>query len=231
MEELSFPPYLMKVCKYCGQKDTFYYGDLECECKNKIFFIYKSRPIMTDYEKKIWKEYRSTVQQFYNKNKLNEHNTSDQIKNGTCWGIYGDDRVLLIKDSHNNIVDQIDIVKYTEKIKQFGDEKIEVKSKCCKCGKEYTLFDSSKYGYDAIIDEKDRKYKDNQMIQVKNCKCGNNRYRVRIGISNLGREDFIENCPDMDPQLWIEAFDWITIDLVCSECGKIRKKWFDYETM
>lgn len=61
---------------------------------------------------------------------------------------------------------------------------------------------------------------------------------MTITICSEGKEDFIENLCDgilngkkYKKSDWTEAFGWITINLVCYNCGFEDSRWVDYETM
>lgn len=96
------------------------------------------------------------------------------------------------------------------------------------------LFDSSKNGYDAIVKPincSDRFVKFKKKTKCHTCSCET--YKVYMNIHSTGKNDLLEDqvCEYITEENWTNAFDWISIDLECSNCGKKIKRWFELETM
>ena len=113
-----------------------------------------------------------------------------------------------------------------------------IKTVCSKCGYEYLIFDSRAHGWDGYIGrDLDERLLDAQAKVFCCGKCNSNRFNLKITISSQGREDFIGELKDeIDKGLfakedWVNAFEWIKIDITCLGCGKKYPNFVDYETM
>lgn len=109
-----------------------------------------------------------------------------------------------------------------------------LKAKCPTCLKEYLLFDTDYHGWDGwICHNEESAAKDRPEIHPIECeKCSNKTHEVVVIIDSQGKQDFIEEAGDgFDIERWQDAFEWITIDIKCSECGKVTKELVSYETM
>ena len=120
------------------------------------------------------------------------------------------------------------------KILESNDKEI-TKAVCEKCNKEFLLFDSGKHGWNGFIcgdDYLDREMPFNQYFCSE---CEKDTFGINIKISSQGKEDFEEECLSDDDSFtladWVNAFDWITISLLCEECGFNSEEWLDFETM
>jgi hypothetical protein len=108
-------------------------------------------------------------------------------------------------------------------------------AKCKQCGKEILLFDSRYYGYDGVcnhIEHPDKQYGTDGKIKTKKPHCEGAGYKVYVAFSNTGKDDLLVEQPieGITEENWKDAFDWITIHLECSKCGK-KTKVLDFETM
>lgn len=99
---------------------------------------------------------------------------------------------------------------------------------------EFIIFNSNLHGYDAITTQQKFPLLPHKYKKKSRCRqCGSEFYRVYISIHNTGKIDLLNGESDntISDVNWVDAFDWFTIDLVCSNCGKKIKKWFEIETM
>ena len=96
------------------------------------------------------------------------------------------------------------------------------------------LFDSSKNGYNALINAVNYSDEHIKFQKKSKCsKCGCDTFKVIVNIHNTGKKDLLEEqrCDEINESNWTDAFDWISIDLECPTCGKKIKSWFELETM
>ena len=109
-----------------------------------------------------------------------------------------------------------------------------IKAKCHQCTKEYMIFDKDFHGWNGLVchDSEQAAIKRPGLI-VWNCtKCNSLIHNAWIRISTLGKKDFIEETEgEFKENLWPDAFDWIYIDVICSNCNKKTDEWVSYETM
>ena len=121
--------------------------------------------------------------------------------------------------------------------KYAGDYALVVEAVCMDCGKPQLLFDKSKHGWDGFVCH-DGVSVPTEELKSWNCsKCDCDIHNIGICLLSQGKEDFIDETGISDGETefseddWVEAFEWITIDLNCYGCGCNDKKWIDYETM
>ena len=56
--------------------------------------------------------------------------------------------------------------------------------------------------------------------------------QIEVHISNIGKQELLsEPGNGLNDSNWEDAFDWFTIDLTCSGCSPISRKYLDIETM
>ena len=113
-----------------------------------------------------------------------------------------------------------------------------IKVACCKCNKEYLVFDSHAHGWDGYI----CRYLPERPLEIQadNFHCGNCNsieFSFKIIISSQGQNNFIGELAEeikngkFTKEDWVNAFEWITMDLTCLRCGKIYPNFINYETM
>jgi hypothetical protein len=111
-------------------------------------------------------------------------------------------------------------------------EKNLIKLKNASCG-EITLFDAAKHGYDAVVCG--LKINQSEELLPFTCTdCGGGMFRVFMSFQSQGKETFIKEVvaenPAFKPEDWVDAFDWITVNLECAGCGRHLDGWLEYET-
>ena len=128
----------------------------------------------------------------------------------------------------------IELETYKSTSQEANIHPVIVKVKSTQLKNEFEIFNSLLYGYDAIISNKQEmamptKYKRKSKCHI----CGCETYKIYINIHNTGKKDLLEDqaCEYINEDNWVDAFDWISIDLECSDCGKKTKEWFEMETM
>ena len=110
-----------------------------------------------------------------------------------------------------------------------------VKVKCAECGEEMIIFDSGKHGWDGYVCKDDFLDRDDPFVAYSCEECGGNKFRVGLKISSQGKQDFIDECVSNDDSFsaeeWVDAFEWIVINLICVNCNSESNEWLDLETM
>lgn len=221
MEEV--PVYLREISKVMGihrEEDGAYHLELMIEVQGQHDFIpYLSYRGLTEEEKQEseWiKEFRKRYAYLWGQGYCM---TSKTTKDGTMYGCTKDgeftDLELYRSDGQNVAVTPIVVKAVTSDLNT-----------------EVELFHSLRNGYDAMISAEQTylpvKFKKKNKCRV--CACET--YKIYVHIHNTGRQDLMEcDCEKITDKNWTNAFDWISIDLECSKCGKKTKRWFETETM
>lgn len=118
-----------------------------------------------------------------------------------------------------------------------NEDKTVINAKCLSCNKEYEVFNAQKHGWDGFVCNSGP-VSPSQVSSVSCAKCENNGFNLYITVLSQEKEDFIEESGLMDSrgntlskEDWVNAFEWLRIDLVCAECRQKNKGWLDIETM
>lgn len=133
---------------------------------------------------------------------------------------------------------------YSEKNKDYvcvgeyeEDYGLVVMCNCVFCNRKHLVFDMSKHGWNGFVCKDGVTIPEEKLFDWKCKECGSSVYHMTISISSEGKEDFVENLTDeigegeFKEEDWIESFSWITINIVCYDCGFENTRWIDYETM
>lgn len=129
-------------------------------------------------------------------------------------------RYLVRRNFWGRIVDKINVeeIKAKESVRIF-------KVKCKKCGKEWILFDSRKYGYDAIMNDR-QENNDDCPIQFSQLECFSCQIRIRI-INDLSYDEFVEEKVNGTLEEFSNAYT--SIEIFSVNRNK-KKKVFEEET-
>ena len=201
-------------------------GVIKCECGSNDCLPLESKEILTPEMKAYQVEYKKIIDELISKAPHGYNSYTIRQDKGKHIIGYG--------GSVDKFIPFRDITELEKKIKNFPLIPLIIVAKCAKCRKEILVLDSSKHGYDALIEEDKEKYSDSYKMKQKGAcrKCKSQAYKVMVKISHTGKEHVMsEDDPDITEENWAEAFDWITINLECSGCGKVTKDWIDLETM
>ena len=112
-----------------------------------------------------------------------------------------------------------------------------VKAVCMDCRRKHLIFDSNKHGWNGFVCHEDVEVPDEKLVRWNCTKCGCDTHGIKLGINSHGKQDFIDESgiadgdSDFSEDDWVNAFDWITIDINCFKCMRHDKKWIDFETM
>lgn len=126
---MVIPSYINKIAVNAKMRGNCVYFDLKCACGCENFFVLQNKPTPENIEK------QTKLEELFKKYKGSCY--SD--KNGnfvlTTFGFLG-----LFKRKY--ILPKSEFPKFIEIIK----------AKCVNCNEEFIIFDSSKYGYDGVIE-------------------------------------------------------------------------------
>ena len=104
-----------------------------------------------------------------------------------------------------------------------------------KTKEEIVLFDAGKHGWDGYVCKDDFLDRNEPLVNYICEDCGKQVFQVKLKISSQGKQDFIDECVNNDDSFseeeWVDAFEWININLVCDSCDSTVDGWLDLETM
>lgn len=221
------PKYLIEVADIIKADELNSKFDIICDtCKGRNFLI----------KKEAFKYYQS---EWYKKLKDREEELRKEYKhlfdNGAIIGYSGNKMLVAI---NYQILVSVDMSDIMQKLFETPQQYHYIDAQCEICGKQIVLYDSRKHGYDAFARKFDQGVKplmfrtDGKLKQKRACTCGQESYKVSMIIDSTGREDLFKETDGLITEdTWTEAFEWITINLECPKCGKIKKSWFSQETM
>jgi len=113
-----------------------------------------------------------------------------------------------------------------------------VKVACCNCYQEYLVFDSHAHGWDGYICRYlPERPSELQIINFRCDDCNSIKFNIKVIISSQGLNDFVSELAEeikngkFVKEDWVNAFEWISMDLTCLGCGKEYPQFIDYETM
>lgn len=186
------------------------------------FILYRSYAIPTEEDKR----FRAWINEFKMKYSHLWHNGYIMTSKSTADGkiVFGCE-----KDRR-----YIDLATYIPKDKDTEIPPMRIKAKAENIKSDFDLFDSALYGYDGMISHNNSYHGVIRYKRKSKCRlCGCETYKIYVDIHNTGKQDLLEDqpCEEITEENWTNAFDWISIDLMCSNCGKQTKRWFEMETM
>lgn len=116
-----------------------------------------------------------------------------------------------------------------------GDYALLIKAICKDCKREWLLFDMSKHGYDGYVCHDGITVPDSGLMQYACAECKGRYFEIIMGLEVEDKEQFIEEVVEEEPdhfseEDYVDAFNWITIDIKCLCCEKWMKGWLDFET-
>lgn len=193
---------------------------IEIQGQNKFvpFLSYKE---LTEKEKKeiSWvKEFKNRYADLW----ASGYNlTSKRVSDGTVYGCTKDGKYTDLEIYHSEHLD-------------YSEVPIVVKIESLILKSEFEIFNSLLYGYDAVssgIPQRQLPVKFKKKCKCRICGCET--YKVYVYIHSTGKKDLLEyqKCANITVDNWVNAFDLFSIDLECSNCGRMTKNWFELETM
>ena len=114
-----------------------------------------------------------------------------------------------------------------------GSHALMVNARCTDCGSEYTVFDAARHCYDGMVcGEYVTPPRDE--LKAYTCGCGGRSFRLSLFLEMEDREQFIEEVVNELPgvftaEAYVNALNWITINLLCDHCGEEIPEWVDLE--
>lgn len=200
-------------------------GIINCSCGAEDFFIYREKEETLETQtanvliSKLIKQYKQECKDTEHLSIINRQNkyyiAKVNFKNNTEY---------LLKD----------ITELNNKLSNGNSIPVFLEAVCTNCGKNILIFNSSINGYNGLFNSSNEKYASKfSTKRIRKCRiCGNDSSKIEIHISSTGKKDLLtEQNSIINEFNWEDAFDWITIDLKCSGCGRVRKKFLDFETM
>lgn len=123
--------------------------------------------------------------------------------------------------------------EYNSSLPYEEQDGIKVNAICEKCGKTLLLFDQAAQGYDGFVCHLCKTASDESLTPLKCKTCGEGVFGVTMEIEVEDEEQFIEECvtesPDeFSPEDFVDAFNWITVNVHCESCGN-EEEWISLE--
>lgn len=202
-------------------------GIIKCSCGSEDFTIYREKFNQTFDVREANKKIGELIK--YYRQKCNDAEHLSIVNRQNRYFIAKID----FKTNNEYLYDDITEL-YTKVSSEEQRIPIFVEAVCANCGKKIPIFNSSINGYNGVLGIAGKVTKKDFLIKKKSkCrKCGSEHYKVKLSISNIGKYDLLsEQVNSISSCNWEDAFDWIAVDLKCSGCGRVYKKYLDVETM
>ena len=205
-------------------------GQLHCACGCNKFFVFREKWLQSE-ESKVAEKAINALYEKYKKDPKYPIGNGNMFGESVCD--LGDPKskayIFYCPSKRPSIILE-DITELQRAFRSCESVPTLILAICSECGKEIEVFNSSKHGYDGLICENKREFSTIPRKKISKCKkCGSEERILHIvfhyedleGIKeDLGSDEDITN-----------AFDWITIDLECTNCKKVQKGYLDLETM
>ena len=220
-------PYVAVTRKPSTLNDAFeVVGNVRCKCGGKDFVIIREKKEQTQESKAAEKQIEKLFTKY--KNKCAEKNdlciTSRNGRDYIACVNFDTDRERLLED-----ITELQKLAYGGLITPIYFMAI-----CSQCGQEILIFDSRKHGYNSLTALDQKNYSEDFRTEKRGkcSKCGYESTEISLAISSTGKSDLLnENAEVINNNNWENAFDWFTVSVKCSGCGKETKKYLDVETM
>lgn len=216
---IPVPQYLNKIAFVEEQKENLLYMKIKCLCGCGKFEVYKGSAERNAAEMKAWYKKREQYFKEFDEEIYGYAFRSDEN------GFY-ETGLALIENGKRQI--HVGKFYYNDMPDAVVDNVIGIK--CAECGKEYVLFDNSRYGYDGKICRGEQKadYSSMKFRRVKQKISPDYIYDVKIRIENeLTFEDFKAACGEYTAEEYADGFSWISV-YIAGNNGKV--KIYDEET-
>lgn len=137
-------------------------------------------------------------------------------------------KLKIYANQHNNYI----AIKYYK-----NDWGFRVCGICSSCGANYDLFDMSKHGFNGFVCHEVIAVDDVDLEPYFCPVCKHDCFQAQIGLELEDIEQFQEEVVE-DLYLeekyvvedFVDAFNWINIDIQCEKCGTLFKNWVNFET-
>lgn len=119
-----------------------------------------------------------------------------------------------------------------------SNNKMIVEAVCSSCNKELILFDEGKHGWNGFVCNDDFLNREEPLKLNKCTKCNESRFKIQVRVTSQGKQDFIDESglkngfgETLNESDWVDAFEWISANIICLSCNKQEENWLDCETM
>lgn len=183
------PQYLLDFATNIKEKNNSAILNLKCQCNNEYFILFKNEETKEDKaRRKKWE----ILLKKYNDGGYSDSSGNIYLIKKKLFGIKSEE----IKINKSEISNTVSIIK----------------AKCSKCGKEYVIFDNTKNGYDAVVDNIEIKNlnKNNVSYSYKAINTKDTIIKVKI-INDLTYEEFVKEFPKYTIDNFKNAFSEISI--------------------
>ena len=124
--------------------------------------------------------------------------------------------------------------KYDKSLRYNEQDGLKVIAVCKNCKKKHLIFDEATQGYNGYVCRDCITAQDESLVKLMCKKCGSEIFSMVVEIELEDKEQFIEECVSIEPDRftpddYIDAFDWITIDVTCKNCGEEDSDWISLE--
>lgn len=117
------------------------------------------------------------------------------------------------------------------------DYGLRISGMCVSCKKTYDLFDMAKHGYNGFVCHDGEAVDDADLKDYYCPICQHDHFQAAISLELEDIEQFQEEVVEdlyLEEQYavedFVDAFNWINIDIQCEKCGTIFKNWVNFET-
>lgn len=201
-------------------------GIVRCSCGAEDFMIYREREKQSAETRIANKKIHELIQYYRQKCKNNEYISI----------VNRHSKYYIAKEDFINNEEYLfeDITELNSKLLKNRPVPICLEAVCVNCGKRIVIFNGATNGYNGLLNSSNINYrKDFSMIKKSKCRrCGSESSKIEVHISNIGKQELLsEPGNGLNVSNWEDAFDWLTIDLTCSDCSRIIRKYLDIETM
>ena len=156
--------------------------------------------------------------------RVNENNTDTSILSGSIICNCGCEYFSILHNENR---------QYDETLDYSEQDGLKVVAICNHCHKKHLIFDEATQGYNGLVCNNFKTAPDNRLIDFICYKCKSTIFSISLAIEIEDKKQFIEECvneyPDkFSPDDYVDAFDWMTINVCCQKCSK-KIKWISLE--
>ncbi len=109
-----------------------------------------------------------------------------------------------------------------------------VRARCERCEREHLVYDQDLHGWNGFVcrNQAQASLARPPLSPWRCLRCRGETHRAVVEVSSQGRKDFIEEAgPAFRPSQWPEAFQSLSLELVCRSCSFRTSPWVACEAM